>query len=233
MKPKSLKSIIKQARKGLQWPTIENPVDTPMIRIVSYPRCQSHTILMPDKLHNRSTDMDYLHELGHAALCETVHPVFAANIQFAPQMKKRLFLPVIPALNAACDWYVGHWQMGICPDITLKHLKETLPVAEEVLSSPQLPPLEVILDAAMIIAQAIHYLDEPLECGGALKLAVEAFLSVPPEEPSLDGCVQLVNRLMATYGNERVRFNEDGDATVWEVYLPEDTPSAAMGSATR
>jgi hypothetical protein len=174
---------------------------------------------MPDKLHNRSTDLDYLHELGHATYCEKVHPVFAANFLFAPYENKQQFLPVIPALNAACDWFIGHWQIKTFPKVTREQLKETIPVAEDVLSAHQLPPLEVILDASMIIAQAIYYLDEPINCGGALKLAVDAFLSIPPDKPSLENCVLLINRLLATYSGQQVRFNDAGDSSTWEVYL--------------
>jgi hypothetical protein len=218
MKSKSLKSQIKKALDGLEWPILIEPHEMPVIRIVSNPHKKSHIILMPDKIHNRSSDLDYLHELGHATLCERVHPVFAVNILFAPLTNKKQFLPVIPAFNAACDWFVGDWQMEISPKAARKQLEENVPLAEEVLGAPQIPPLEIILDASLIIAQSIHYLDDPIDCVGPLKLAVDAFISIPPDKPSLHMCVFLTNRLMATYTDQRVRFNEAGDASAWEVY---------------
>lgn len=139
---------------------------------------------------------------------------------------------VIPALNAASDWFIGHWQMGLSPEETRKQLKENIALAEEVLAAPQLPPLEIILDASLLIAEAIHYLEEPIECGGVLKNVVDAFLSVPPDKPSVDTCILLVNRLMATYTDHRARLTAEDGYHVWEVYLPgeastESSPAAA------
>ncbi len=223
MKSKSLKSLLKKVRRDLDWPVLERDHDASLIQIISYAHNKSHVILMPDKLLNRSSDLDYLHELGHATYCEKIHPLFATNIQFAPEENKRQFQQLIPALNAACDWFVGHWQMEIAPENMRKQLKEILPVAENVLGSSELPPLDVILDASMIIAQAIRYLDEPIDCGGVLKVAVDAFLSVPPDKPSIDRCVLLINRLLSTYTVQRVRFVDTGESNSWEVYLSDET----------
>lgn len=220
MRTRSLKSLLKKVRRDLTWPVLEQPGELPMIRIVSYPRTQSHVILIPDKLHNRSSDLDYLHELGHATLCEKVHPVFAANSQFAAPDNKRLFLMVIPALNAACDWFVGHWQLELSPQEVRTHLRESLPLAEEVLGEPTLPPLEIILDASLLIAQGIRYLDEPIDCGGVLKIAVDAYLSMPPDKPSAESCVTLVNLLMAIYSDHRARLVHDSGFYLWEVCQP-------------
>ena len=220
MKTISLKSLIKKVRRDLKWPVLEQPDESPMIRIISYPRTKSHVILIPDKLHNRSSDLDYLHELGHATLCEKVHPVFSASSQFAAPDNKRQFLIVIPALTAACDWFIGHWQLEQSPQESRKLLQESIPLAEEVLGEPTLPPLEIILDASLLIAQGIHYLEEPIDCSGVLKVAVDAFLSVPPEKPSAENCVALVNLLMATYTEQRARLLRDDGFYLWEVYQP-------------
>jgi len=220
MHSKNLKSLIKKVRNQLDWPLLEQSHESPVIRIVSYPRSKSHVILKPDKLHNRSSDLDYLHELGHATFCEKIHPVFSATSQFAPQDNRRDYLVVIPALNTACDWFIGHWQLEVAPQAARKQLQESLPLAEEVLGEPRIPPVEIVLDASLLIAQAIHYLDEPIDCGGVLKVAVDAFLSVPPEKPTAENCVLLVNRLMATYTDQRARLLHDGEFHVWEVYRP-------------
>lgn len=227
MKTKLLKSVIKKVRADLDWPILEQPNEMPVIRIVSYPRTKSHVILQPDKLHNRSSDLDYLHELGHATFCEKIHPVFSATSQFAPQENKREYLAVIPALNTACDWFIGHWQLEVAPQASRKQLQESLPVAEEILGEPRIPPVEIVLDASLLIAQAIHYLEEPIDCGGVLKVAVDAFLSVPPEKPTAENCVLLVNLLMATYTEQRARLVHDGEFHVWEVYRP----AVEVGSA--
>ena len=233
MKAKSLKGLIKEVRGNLHWPVLEQPHDLPAIRIVSYPRTQSHVILTPGKEQKRSTDLDYLHELGHAAMCEQVHPVFSASGHFASRDSERHFLIVVPALNVACDWFISRWQMALAPEITRKQIQEGLQLAEEVLDQPELPPLDIILDAAGVIAQGIHYLEEPIECDGVLQKAVDAFLSVPSERPSADNCVLLVNQLMATYTDFRARLLHEGELFTWEVYLPAaiDDGDAVQGAA--
>lgn len=227
MTKKSMKSLIKQVRQELQWPVLERPSEMPVIHIVSYPRNKSHVFLVPEKLHDRSSDLDYLHELGHARFCEQVHPVFASNSQFASEANKRQFMMVIPALNAACDWFIGYWQMELSPEEAQKQLREGLVIAEEVLEAAQLPPLDIILDASLLIAQGIHYLKEPIECGGVLKTVVDAFLSVSPENPDAENCVALVNRLMATYTNYRARLVLDDGYHVWDVYLTDTAPDGS------
>jgi hypothetical protein len=231
MASNSLKSLLKKLRRDLDWPVLERPHDAPLIRIVSNTSNRSHVIFMPDKLHNRSNDLDYLHELGHAYFAEKVHPVFSANSQFARHENKRQYVNLIPALNAACDWFIGHWQLEVAPKVLRKHLEESLPVVEDVLGEANAPPLEVILDASLLIAQAIHYLDEPIDCGGLLKLAVDAFLSIPPDEPTPENCILLVNRLMATYTDHRARLVNDGEFHVWQLILPDEVSRVESAAA--
>lgn len=231
MKQRSLKVLIKKALNELEWPRLEQQHEAPNIRIASYPKSKSHVILMPEPDKNESTDLDYLHEVGHATLCERVHPVFAANILYAPLMRKREFLPVVPALTSAADWFVGHWQYELAPELARKQLQQTLPLAEEMLAAQELPPLEIILACSMVVAQAVHYLDEPIDCGGVLKSAVDAFLAAPPEQPSLDACAALTNRLLETYAEERVRFNDAGELSAWEVLRPEAAAPAPSTAA--
>jgi hypothetical protein len=228
MKTESVKNLVKRARGELQWPVLEQPHELPVLRVISYPRTRSHVILVPDKKQQkRSTDLDCLHELGHATLCERVHPVFSASSHFASQESERHFLVAVPALNVACDWFVSQWQMMLSPQLSRKQIRKGLSVAEEVLGADQLPPLEIILDAAGVIAQNIHYLGEPIECEGVLQQAVDACLSIPPEQPSAENCQLLVNLLMATYTDYRVRLLHEDEIYTWEIYQP--APAAGEG----
>jgi hypothetical protein len=229
MKKHSMKTVLEAVYKELEWPIIEQLHQMPMVRIVSNPRTKTHIILKPDELHKQSSDSNFLHELGHARLCEKIHPVFSANTSFAPHENKRQFLVVIPALNAACDWFIGQWQLGICPQVTKEQFRENLSIAEEILEESKLPPIDIILDAGMVIAQSIHYLEEPIDCDGVLKKIVDAFLSVPPEKPSADNCVLLVNLLMATYTDQRASLINDGEFFVWHIQPAAgiDKPNAA------
>lgn len=230
MKMHSMENVIKKVQSNLKWPTLERDSELPVIRIVSDIKSHSHLIFMPEKLHNKSSDLDYLHELGHATLCELVHPVFATNGQFAPLVNKKQFLPLLPSLSAASDWFVCHWQHKLIPEEMHKLIEENIPVVEEVLGMPDLPPVEIILDASLIIAQAVYYMDEPIECDGVLKNLVDAFLSVSPKHPSAENCVHLVNLLMATYTVQRARLIPDDGVSVWSIYHPPKADSAT-GSA--
>ena len=232
MKKKSMKQLIQNVRKDLSWSTLERESDLPVIRIVSDIKHKSHLIFMPDKLQNKGSNQDYLHELGHATLCEKIHPVFATNGQFAHMVNKKQFLPLLPALSAACDWFICHWQRDLNPEEMHSQIKENLPVVEEVLGMSTLPPIEIILDASLIIAQAIRYLDDPIECDGALKTIVEAFISVPPDQPSEENCVLLVNRLLASYTDMRAWLVPGDDFSVWEVYQTAPTAEVYEPSAS-
>jgi hypothetical protein len=220
MKAETVKSLIKRVRGGLEWPVLEQPHELPAVRIVSYPRTKSHVILVPDKSHQGSTELDYLHELGHATMCEQVHPVFSASSHFASPDSQRHYLMVVPALNAASDWFICQWQMELAPEVSRRQMKKGLKVAEQVLGLEQLPPLGIILDSASVIAQNIHYLEEPIECDGVLQTAVDAFLGIPPDKPCAENCELLVNRLMATYTDRRARLLLNDGIYCWEILQP-------------
>lgn len=233
MKRQSTKSLLKKVFSDLDWPILESATDMPTIRIVSDQQHKSHFMYVPKRDLDKSSHLDYLHELGHATLCERVHPVFASNGQFPLLANKKRFLQMLPALGSASDWFVCHWQRGLLPQQMDAVIRESLPTVEEILAQKELPPVEIILDAAFLIAQAVHYLDEPLECGGVLKDLVDAFLSVPPDAPSADRLQLLVNKIMASYTQERVQLVPEDGRLVWDLVEPETAParSAAAGAS--
>lgn len=223
----SAKKLLKKVQGDLTWSHIERDTEMPVIRVVSDIGRKTHFIHMPDKLHNKSSDLDFLHELGHATLCETIHPVFATNGQFPQMANKKQFLQLLPALNAASDWYVCHWQRELMQKKMDAQIRESLPIVEEILGKPELPPIEIILDASLIVAEAIVYLNEPIDCDGVLKSIVDTFLSMPPDQPSEENCVLLVNRLMSAYSDMRARLVPDESFSVWEMYQPNSAPQDA------
>ena len=226
MNTKSLKDKIKKVRSELSWPVIEKSHDVPAVYIATSFQHRKHAIMLPPKGKNQSTDLDYLHELGRARLCEQVHPVFGTGHQFVRQTENRNFLVMRPALDAASDWFIDHWLLGVAPRATRRQFREGLAMAEEVIADPKLPSLEILLDASLVIAQSIRYLKEPIECDGPLKQAVEAFLSVSPDEPSLANCITLMNRLQATYTDQRAELAPDGAGYVWQFSRETDTAPA-------
>lgn len=229
MTRKSTQNVLKKVFDNLDWPILESGTDMPMIRILSDHKNKSHFKYVPAKEQNKSSDLDHLHELGHATFCEKIHPVFATNSQFPAMANKKQFLPMLPALSTASDWFVCHWQQELLPEEMCGVIRESMPLVEEILGKEELPPIEIILDASLLIAQAKRYLDEPIDCGGPLKDLVDAFLSVPPEAPSAENLTLLINKLMATYSEERVRLVPEADALVWNIEkLEAATPAGVV-----
>jgi hypothetical protein len=221
MKNKKLKEISKKVRAQLQWATLDKPEPVEFIRVFSNPRTRAHTLIVPDDPKVDRDHLAHLSALGHAVFCEQVHPLFAANSYFAGSTDKPRFVALAPALNAGTEWFIGHWLMETCPEPAKEHLREVLDSAEKALGAPQPPPVDVFLDAARIVAQAIKYLGEPIDCGGVLKKAVDTYLAIPPDKPSKNACIELINRLMATYTTMHARLVVEDGVEVWEVYEPE------------
>jgi hypothetical protein len=228
-KTPSLKKIIQKVTKELDWPLLEREHDIPAIRITSNPKDRSHILLLPTG-ESISSQLDHLHELGHALFCERVHPIFAENAYITSDTDKRKFSQALPAINAALDWFICHWMTEVAPDESKAQIAESLPIAEKALQSPAAPPPEPFMDVVLTIALAINYLDEPIDCGGVLKIAVDAFLAVPPGKPSSDACVALANSLLATYTDLRVTLVKDEDFSVWKVIEPAEASAADAGT---
>lgn len=221
MKKKTLRSIAKKVRDQLQWATLDKPEPVNLVRVFSDPRRRAHTFIVPDDPKVSRDHLAYINALGHAILCEQVHPLFAANSYFANSTDKPRFVALAPALNAGTEWFIGHWLMETCPEPAKEHLREVLDIVEKAISAPQPPPIDVFLDSARIVAQAIKYLKEPIDCGGVLKEAVDTFLAISPERPTKSACVKLINCLMATYTTMRARLVDEDGVDVWDVYEPE------------
>jgi hypothetical protein len=212
MKTKKLKNLVKKARAALSW-TVEDVNRTSgTVRVISDPGARTHTVLLPSgpSQAERETEILYLHELGHAALCERVHPIFATSYPVAGMTRERA-AAAGPALNAASDWFVGFWFQTVCADVADGELRKDFLAVSELLGKERSPTPELFCAAALMIAQARKYLREPVDCGGLLGKAVDAFLSVPPEKPSDRSYELLVNRLLAVYSQLRGRLvNRDG-----------------------
>jgi len=222
MKRTKMDKIIDGVRTELDWPTLDSAHDQPFIRIISNPKDRSHIIYLPAGAEIMSADLDYLHEFGHALFCERVHPIFAANAYFSQQTNKRDFQTIAPALSAAVDWFLSHWMVQKAPLKVKDQWRENLTLAEELLQNSSVPPFEVFLDTALAIAQAIHFLHEPIDCGGVLQDAVQAMLDTPPDQPSAEACVSLVNKFLASATPKRARLINDGEFDLWELYLPDE-----------
>jgi len=108
---KRIKKLIKKIRHRLQWPVAENRapgIDT--LSIDSDSRARIHRINVPG---HDVRDIEYLHELGHAWLCETVSPMFSG--QTFGTVDIEVLSLIQPASQAASDWFVDHWIYTMAP----------------------------------------------------------------------------------------------------------------------
>ncbi|HEY5974227.1 MAG TPA: hypothetical protein VIU41_05745 [Geobacteraceae bacterium] len=223
----NLRHIAAEVRDSLTWPITEKTHEINEVRLVSYPYKMTHTLVVPEGGVSDETLLPYLRELGRAVLCETVHPVFAGVHFLSNHAQKRFLMPVVPALTAACDLFASQWLLDRCQTEARQALEEQLAQVEEAMKDEEPPTTEFFLYMAMVVALAINTLGEPIDCGGPLDAAVDAFLAVLPDQPSAEACLDLVNRLLALYSDQQVRVIDDGAFGLWELYVPDATPTAA------
>src|SRR6185369_1212618 len=111
MKTKKLKNLVKKAKGELAWTVHEVATqDCVQLRIFSDPMDKTHTIYLPSPLPEESFahELLSLHELGHALMCERVHPFFASGFPIVGLQQEHI-TAVAPVLSAASDWFIGHW----------------------------------------------------------------------------------------------------------------------------
>ncbi|MHC1697766.1 MAG: hypothetical protein AB9919_06860 [Geobacteraceae bacterium] len=215
MKPKKLKNLINRTRSSLRWRIIEQTHDQDTIEIVSDRTECTHTILTPTNPspQNPLRDIEYLHELAHATLCETVHPVFSTHY-FAAGTPAEGIRTLTPIMRAASDWFADQWLIEHCPELERVEIEEHYELAMSALQQATGPvEAEVLYGTALMLAQGIKYLGKPDNTGGQLREVVGAFLLVRPEKPTDKKMETLINRLSAPHSDLRVVLLNDG---VWK-----------------
>ena len=219
MKTKKIKNLVKKARTELTWQVRDVRQDEGLVRIISNPKEKTHLIFLPPE--NAETDprleLLYLHELGHALLCERVHPFFG-TVYPITGLDERLGPAVSPVLNAAGDWFVGQWQTEFCPELSLSELQKEFDATIDLLNKEQTPSYDKFFIAALIIAQSIKYLKMPDNCAGFLEKTVQLFLEVPPENPSVQKLELLINKFLELGAPLRCRKVTDDGQDILEFY---------------
>ena len=220
MKMKLLKNLVKKAKSELTWTVQEVVQESGQMRIFSDAAARIHTIYLPSSATGEGAvqELLFLHELGHALLCERVHPFFASGFPVSG-LDMQLLPAAAPLLSAASDWFVGHWMMEFCPDVALAELKNEYEATSEMMAKGETPGLDKFFVAVLITAQSKKYHKAPVVCTGFLDSAVQAFLSVPPEEPSLQKIEELINRLLSLGAPYRCRHMSSQGQEVMEFYL--------------
>ena len=219
MKTKKLKNLVKKAKGELAWTVREVVQESGQLRIFSEPMDKTHTIYLPSPPPEEGPvhQLLYLHELGHALLCERVHPFFASGFPIVGLEKEQL-PAVAPLLSAASDWFIGHWLMGFCPELALAELQDEYEATADMMANGEKPGLDRFFVAVLITAQSIKYLKAAVKCSGFLDSAVQAFLAVPPDIPSVGKLVELINRLLSLGAPYRCRQVNSQGQEVMEFY---------------
>jgi hypothetical protein len=225
MKTKKLRNLVEKAKDELSWPCLEEEQASGPPRIFSDPVARTHTIFVPSEPPEEGPDKEllYLHELGHALLCERVHPFFSGGFPIAG-LDKGVVAAVSPVLNVASDWFVGHWMTEFCPEVAIAELQKEYEATAEMMEKGETPSLDKFFVAVLIIAQSIKYLKAPVECSGFLDSAVQTFLAVPPEKPTLPKIEALINALLALGTPFRCRHVKSAGQDVMEFYRVSGEP---------
>jgi len=219
MKTKKLKNLVKKATGELSWQAREVAQPSGPVRIFSDPVERSHTIFIPAEPpeDGQVLELLYLHELGHALLCERVHPFFSAGFPLTG-LDQRFVPAVTPVLNAAGDWFVGHWMTEFCREVAIAELENEYEAIAGMMNKGETPSVDRFFVAVLIIAQSIKYLKAQVQCSGFLDSAVQTFLAIPPEKPTIGKFEELVNSLLALGSPFRCRRVVSQGQDVMEFY---------------
>jgi hypothetical protein len=219
MKTKKLKNLVKKAMGELSWPAREIAQPSGPLRIFSDPVERSHTIFIPadPPEDGQVPELLFLHELGHALLCERVHPFFSGGFPITG-LEQRFVPAVTPLLNTAGDWFVGHWMTEFCREVAIVELEKEYEATAGMMDKGETPNVDKFFVAVLIIAQSIKYLKVQVECSGFLDSAVQAFLAIPPEKPTIGKFEELVNSLLALGSPFRCRHVASQGQDVMEFY---------------
>ena len=210
---KTIKKLIKKHRHRLTWPvTVVTGPEVGTLEIMSDHAAKTHTIYIPD---NNVRDIEYLHEIGHATLCERVHPMFSTP-QFATT-DPAVLNEIAPATRAASDWFVDHWLITLAPGEERHEIEEHARGIARVLKHQRRGDPELLCMAALMFAQAIKYCGWQLSLGGDIERAVNALFAVEPSRPSIDRLTATINGLLACYSRYRVELFTDGSGTCWRI----------------
>jgi hypothetical protein len=211
----NIKKLIKKYRQCLQWRVIEESQESAnSMEIISDPIEQTHTVLFPDS--GKIRPIEHLHELGHAHLAESVHPLLSTS-WFSTATKPNEAEVVRMVNHVSSDWFVDQWLMGICPAEVQNGVSEHYRAAREILNGKDEAPDWMALSAGFLAAQATIYLRANASAQGLSGEAMQEILKIDPKKPSIKAMEQLNNALLPLVSPYRCALDEEDDLSVWRV----------------
>jgi hypothetical protein len=213
---KVIRKAIKKLRSSLKWQVLDKYGSDSTFHIVSDPFKEEHAIYIPSSSQaNPLRPIEYLHELCHAKLAETVHPQFSAHT-FKRGTPNEQIRQMAIVCRVVSDWFADELLFSLVPEEFKAEVQEHFDLIVRALSqSPAGEPF-LVFSAGLIIAQAIRYLGQKVEARGDLGCIVDALLATDPAKPSIQTLEDLLNRLLETYCGYQVRLVDDGGVEVWE-----------------
>jgi hypothetical protein len=214
---KAIRKAIKRLRSSLKWQVLDKYGSDATFHVVSDPFKEEHTIYIPSGSQaNPLRPIEYLHELCHAKLAETVHPQFSSHV-FKRGTPDEQIRQMAIACRVASDWFADELLYSLVPEDFKAEVAEHFDLITKAMSqSPAGEPF-LVFSAGLIIAQAIRYLGQKVEARGDLGRIVDVLLGTDPAKPSSQTLEDLLNRLLETYCGYQVRLVDDGGMEVWEV----------------
>ena len=210
-----IKTLISATRRRLTWPVAEvtGPEVEPL-RITSDHIKKTHTIYLPD---HDVREIEYLHELGHAWLCENINPMFGTQY-FARSVTPAQLAEIQPAAQGASDWICDQWLFEQAPAAEKAEIKESLDlICRRLKQNPSGSP-EIFCMVVLIFAQTEKYLRKTILLSDPLKSAVTALVAINPARPNIKKLAAAVNTLLAGYSSLRVHHTIDAEnLDCWEV----------------
>lgn len=154
------------------------------MEVFSDPAHQVHNLYYPDQ--GSPTLFEVLRNLGHATLAEQVHPVFGGALIEGCQEHQGTLASVF---RVTSQWFGEAWLMGVIPPEAKLDLARQLAKPNDQTN---------VFHQSLRVALGSNWLG--MRLGGGDRGQVDAYLSVPPEEPTLEAYMRLANLLLAPSG---------------------------------
>lgn len=195
---KNIKKAIKKYKHALKWElkTIQNE-SIKTLEIVSDKKNFIHRVYIPE---NDVRDIEFLHELGHAFLCENIHQLFStASFLNYTEYRMKILTPIV---RAADDWFVDQWLFEIAPNDEKKEIEEHYKMAMKTIGHHD--SYEMMIGCAFLIAQAERYLKIKSGVTGDSRKLIDCFLNVNPGNPNVKKLEKLINSMLSLVSDFQV-----------------------------
>ena len=175
-----------------------------MFGVRSLPDQNRHIIFKPKKIVDKTQgQFDYLHELTHAYLGETIsrHLSSPKISEDMPEEYLGYFRGIFLTMG---DWFVNGYIYKICPEAVRLSYGPTY-TALKSCGVAYLPPcnienIEPYILAAQIAATGMVIFNENPDIDPSIRNQVDTLLSIPYDKPSLEAFTQGIETLFRDFG---------------------------------